>query len=136
MRFDKNDPKIAELWRFIKFSITGVMNTAVDFFVFTVLLWVGVGIYLAQVISYSAGMLNSYIINRKWTFNSKGKFLSAQMIKFIAANLTLLCVSLVVLKTVTGFGLHELIAKLCATCVTMVLGFLVNRLWVFKDKTN
>lgn len=134
MRFDKKDPKIAELWRFIKFGITGVMNTAVDFFVFTVLSWVGVGIYLAQVISYSAGMLNSYTINRKWTFQTKGSFISAQMIKFIAANLTLLCVSLVVLKVATGVGLHKLIAKLCATAVTMVLGFIVNRLWVFKGK--
>lgn len=134
MRIDKNDPKIAELWRFIKFGITGVMNTAVDFFVFTVLSWVGVGMYLAQVISYSAGMLNSYTINRKWTFQTKGRFISAQMIKFIAANLTLLCVSLVVLKVATGVGLHKLIAKLCATAVTMVLGFIVNRLWVFKGK--
>ena len=134
MRIDKNDPKIAELWRFIKFGITGVMNTAVDFFVFTVLSWVGVGIYLAQVISYSAGMLNSYTINRKWTFQTKGSFISAQMIKFIAANLTLLCVSLVVLKMATGVGLHKLIAKLCATAVTLVLGFIVNRLWVFKGK--
>ncbi|MBR6736413.1 MAG: GtrA family protein [Oscillospiraceae bacterium] len=134
MRIDKNDPRIAELWRFVKFGITGVMNTAVDFFVFTVLSWVGVGIYLAQVISYSAGMLNSYIVNRKWTFQSKGSFVSAQMIKFVVVNLALLCVSLVVLKTATGFGLHKLIAKLCATAVTMVLGFIINRLWVFKEK--
>ena len=134
MRLDKNDPRLAELWRFIKFGITGVMNTAVDFLVFTVLSWVGVGIYLAQVISYSAGMLNSYTINRKWTFQSKGRFISPQMIRFIVANLTLLGLSLVVLKVATGIGLHKLIAKLCATCVTMVLGFIVNRLWVFRDK--
>lgn len=134
MRIDKNSPDLAELWRFMKFAVTGVMNTAVDFLVFTVLSWCGVGMYLSQVISYSAGMLNSYTVNRKWTFKADGSFVSAQMIRFIAANLCLLGLSLVVLRVAAGIGLGKLVAKLCATCCTMVLGFAVNRLWVFRTK--
>jgi putative flippase GtrA len=113
--------------------MTGVANTAVDFLVFTVLSWSGIGIYLSQVLSYSAGMLNSYIVNRSWTFRSKGKFFGAQMVRFIAVNLALLCLSLLVLRVATGtLGWQRLAAKLCATACTMVLGFLLNRLWVFR----
>jgi putative flippase GtrA len=134
MRISRDDSRIAELWRFVKFGITGVMNTLVDFLVFTVLSYVGVNMYLSQVVSYSCGMLNSYAVNRKWTFRSQGSFFGSQMGKFLITNLSLLGVSLVVLNIGTGtFALPRLLSKLIATCITMVLGFILNRLWVFKQ---
>lgn len=134
MRISRDDPRIAELWRFIKFGITGVMNTLVDFLVFTVLSYVGVNMYLSQVVSYGCGMLNSYAVNRKWTFGSGGSFFGRQMARFLVVNLSLLGVSLIVLNIGTGtLGLPKLVSKLIATCITMVLGFIINRLWVFKQ---
>lgn len=111
------------------------MNTLVDFIVFWVLSYLGVNEYLSQVASYSCGMLNSYIVNRSWTFKSKNRFFSAQMIRFIVANLSLLLLSLGVLWLIGGqLGYSKLVAKLCATAVTMIVGFAVNRLWVFRGK--
>ena len=123
-----------ELWRFIKFGITGVMNTFVDFAVFWVLSYLGANQYFAQTISYSCGMLNSYIVNRSWTFRSENKFFSKQMLRFAVVNLSLLLLSLGVLLVCGRLGYAKLIAKLCATAVTMVVGFVVNRLWVFAVK--
>lgn len=124
-----------EIWRFIKFGVTGVINTLVDYVVFWVLLYLGVNQYLSQTVSYSCGMLNSYILNRSWTFNSKKRFFSRQMLRFIIANLLLLLLSIGVLWLINGrMGFSKLVAKLCATAVTMVAGFAVNRLWVFKGK--
>lgn len=126
-------PLFAELWRFFKFGVTGFMNTAVDFVVFLVLSYLGVGQYVAQVISYSCGMLNSYVINRLWTFRGCGKrMFGAELPRFVAVNLCLLLLSLGVLWLVQGqWGYPKLLAKLCATAITMVLGFVLNRLWVF-----
>jgi putative flippase GtrA len=88
---------------------------------------------VSQVLSYAAGMLNSYIINRSWTFRSEGAFFGPQMRRFIAVNLSLLILSLVVLHVgMDVFGLKKLPAKLCATALTVVLGFALNRLWVFR----
>jgi len=133
MRFSKNDPRMQELLRFVKFGLTGAMNTLVDFLAFTVLSWCGVNLYLSQVLSYSAGMLNSYVVNRSWTFHAKGRFFGPQMRRFLIVNLSLLALSLGILRIAAGtLGLPRLAAKLCATAVTMVLGFLLNRLWVFR----
>lgn len=125
--------KQAEFIKFLKFGFTGLLNTAVDFGVFTLLGWLGLGVYLSQVLSYSAGIANSYCINRSWTFSSKERFFSPQLIKFVVINLFLLGLSLVVLYVFNDLlGLHKLIAKLIATGLTVVLGFAVNRLWVFQ----
>jgi putative flippase GtrA len=125
--------KNADLARFVKFAATGVLNTAVDFAAFVVLSYLGVQVYTAQIISYAAGMLNSYAVNRSWTFRSQEGFFSPVMLRFIAANLSLLALSLAVIWLVHGqLGLPKLPAKAGATCMTVVLGFAVNRLWVFK----
>ena len=131
---DMKDSLIAEFFKLVKFGITGVMNTLVDCVIFLLLTHMGVAIYFAQVVSYSCGMLNSYIVNRSWTFQSKGKFFSRQMMRFIIANLSLLVLSLVLLWIFTEqLGLIKLLAKLCSTVLIMVIGFVVNRLWVFRQ---
>ncbi len=133
MNRSQSGARFAEAQRFVKFGITGVANTLVDFCVFTVLSYIGVNAYGSQVLSYAAGMLNSYIVNRSWTFRSKGAFFGPQMRRFIAVNLSLLALSLVVLRVGMGvFGLERIPAKLCATALTVVLGFTLNRLWVFR----
>lgn len=122
-----------ELWKIIKFGITGVGNTFVDYMVFTVLVLLNVNAYFSQVCSFMAGMLNSYLINRRWTFHTKDRFFSLQIVRFILANLSVLAVSMLLLKLLMDFaGWPVLIAKLGALCITMVLNFIVSRLWVFR----
>ncbi|WMJ84979.1 GtrA family protein [Oscillospiraceae bacterium LTW-04] len=110
------------------------MNTLVDYTVFLVLSYLSVNIYLSQVIAYSCGMLNSYVVNRSWTFGSKKNFFSVQMLRFTVVNLSLLLISLGVLWLGSQLGYNKLISKLGATAVTLVVGFVVNRLWVFNSK--
>lgn len=123
--------------RFFKFAITGAMNTAVDFAAFFVLSWLGTGVYLAQTVGYSVGILNSYIVNRSWTFQTREHFWSTQFARFAVVNLGLLLLSLGVIWVLNGkLGLHKLIAKLFATGVTVVCGFIANRLWVFQNDSG
>lgn len=124
----------SEIWRFIKFGLTGVMNTLVDYIVFLVLSYLSIDVYLSQVISYSCGMINSYIVNRSWTFGSKKDFFSTQMLRFVVVNLSLLLISLGVLWLGSQLGYGKLVSKLCATAVTLGVGFVINRLWVFNSK--
>lgn len=124
-----------EFFKLIKFGITGVMNTLVDFAVFMLLTHIGVNLYFSQVISYGCGMLNSYIVNRSWTFKAKGNFFGSQMMRFFSANLVLLTVSVSLLWVFTDeLGLIKTVAKLITTAIIMLAGFIVNRLWVFKNR--
>ena len=125
-------------FRFVRFCITGGLNTAVDFLVFFLLRYLtGIGPYLGQVISYSAGILNSYCINRRWTFETKNRFFSREMVRFLAVNLVVLGVSVASMWLLTGqFGWNTWVAKIATTALTMVLGFVLNRLVVFRGAAH
>lgn len=122
--------------KFLKFGLTGGLNTVIDFAVYTVLLSVfGVNLYAAQVAGYACGTLNSYIVNRSWTFQSKNKFLSGELIRFILVNLITLGISLVLMYSLQLFfpGMNKIILKLPVVAATIVVNFVLSKLWVFRS---
>lgn len=119
--------------RFIKFGATGILNTLVDYLLFALLAQVFMlNVYFSQVCGYLAGMLNSYLINRRWTFQTKQNFFSLQFFKFILSNLFVLVISVFLLKFFLDFSIPVLLAKLFTVCITMGVNFLISRLWVFR----
>lgn len=128
-RFKKED-----LIRFLKFSVTGGMNTLIDVGIYYLLaVIVGLNVYFAHTCSYVCGMLNSYLINRRWTFNTKSRFFSLEMAKFVIVNVAVWALGLLLINILmTQFGFGELPAKIGATGVTMIVNFVLNRLWVFQ----
>ncbi|WP_374989211.1 GtrA family protein [Priestia megaterium] len=64
----------------------GGLNTAIDFFVFSFLSYLGVYYIIAQCISYGCGVLNSYLLNRTWTFQQQGKRKRHEFLKFTLLN--------------------------------------------------
>ncbi|MCI8649991.1 MAG: GtrA family protein [Anaerotruncus sp.] len=123
-----------ELKRILKFGLTGVANTLVDVGVCWILnQLLGMNIYLANVIGYGAGMLNSYLVNRSWTFASRDRLLSMQLVRFLLVNLSALALSTLLIRLLTGFGLGDMWAKLGATGITLVVNFLASRFWVFRS---
>jgi putative flippase GtrA len=119
---------------FLRFCVVGAMNAAVDFTVFFLLTLSGVPYLLAQVLSYSAGVVNSYFLNRKWTFQVKRKANRSEVFKVIVVNSISLLVTFGLL-----FLLHDAahvnlwLSKLAATGGGMIVNFMGSRLWVFKE---
>ena len=66
----KNEVK-KTAWQIVKFAIVGVLNTLVDFAVFQTLNLLLGWVYVAQVIGYSCGIINSYLWNSNWTFREQ-----------------------------------------------------------------
>jgi putative flippase GtrA len=121
--------------QFVKFNLVGIMNTAVDFAVFTLLTFLGMQYLIAQVISYSCGIVNSYLWNKFWTFQQKKGFSSAEVLKFIIVNIVSLGVSLFFLYIFRDkVGLHVLVSKLIATLLAVIVNFAGNKFWVFTQK--
>lgn len=119
--------------RLIKFGATGILNTLIDYLLFALLAQVFMlDVYFSQVCGYFAGMLNSYLINRRWTFQTKQNFFSPQFLKFILSNLFVLAVSIFLLKVFLDISMSVLLAKLFTVCITMGINFLISRLWVFR----
>ncbi len=81
--------------RFVKFALTGGLNTLVDLAVFALLtMTFSINVYLAQVVSYGAGMLNSYTVTRSWTFHTDKGYLSPQLLNFAAANIFVMTIGM------------------------------------------
>ena len=129
--------KMSELIKAAKFAVVGIANTLIDYGVFALLAQLlSVNVFLSQVISYSCGILNSYIFNRSWTFQSQSRFFSPALVRFLVLNLCMLALSTGLLALFLQFGLSKLVAKGCTVVVTMGVGFVVNRLWVFRPQNR
>lgn len=69
----------------LKYGIVGLGNTAITFFVILVFNSVlGINYYISNVAGYIAGVLNSFIWNKKWVFKSATNAIKKEMALFIA----------------------------------------------------
>ena len=89
--------KKESIFQFLKFALVGVLNTVVDFLVFQLFNLTLGWMYLAQVIGYCAGILNSYFWNSRWTFRKEHRRSAREVVTFLVVNLVSLGVSLGVL---------------------------------------
>lgn len=125
---------INRLATLIKFGIVGVMNTAVDALVFTMLAALGTPALIAQVISYSCGVLNSYWWNGRWTFrDARRQGANNELMRFVITNLIVLALSsLILILSDNILGLNLVISKAAATLLGMILNYIASRYWVFR----
>lgn len=129
-----NNPRIKELF---KFATVGVINTIVDYAVFTLVSLISPNIYLAQTMGYAFGVLCSYTLNSRWTFKSNGKFLGRELIKFLVVNLfSYLCSVGALWVLVDNLSVNKYIAKIMLIGVTFIVNYTLNRLWVFKKESE
>ncbi|OBR89805.1 MULTISPECIES: GtrA family protein [Clostridium] len=119
-----------------RFSATGVINTIIDFAVFTLCQSVfGLHYTISQVIGYSFGVVNSFIFNKKWTFEykSSGKKVIRELSQFAIVNLISLIATLVFMKfLINDFNLNVYLSKIVVTLIAQVINFLLYKIWVFN----
>lgn len=138
--------------QFVKFNIVGVLNTLVDFLVFQALNLLLGWTYLAQVVGYCCGIVNSYAWNSNWTFRDTRTRSAREIALFLIVNLVSLGVSLGVMwfcRTVlviddvwvaswipaflSSFIKGDTVCKLIAMPFAIVVNYAGNRLFVFKE---
>lgn len=120
----------------ILFSMVGLANTLIDYLVFFLLYhWFHDYYQLVQVVSYSCGTVNSYLLNKYWTFQKKNVPGRAEILKFITVNALALSVSSISLYVVSqNFSLNLFICKTIATVMSFVVNYAGSKFWVFKDE--
>ena len=135
--------------QFSKFFIVGIINTGIDFAILNMeMAFSGISsgspLILFNIISFSIAVINSYYLNKYWTFEDKkadGAKATVKMTQFIGVSLIgLMLNSLVIYSFVqivpVMFGLTAVlwanIAKVFATGVSLVWNFVGYKLWVFK----
>lgn len=115
-----------------RFCAVGGINTAIDFTVFALLFYgVGARVMVSHVAAFCLASLNSYLLNKFWTFGDSSPHRAKQVVLFLAV-----CVSGLALSSLTiyvlCFYMPEILAKVCAIAVSLVWGYLGNRFFVFS----
>lgn len=135
--------------QFSKFFIVGIVNTGIDFAVLNIEMQItgissGPELVFLNVISFSIAVVNSYFMNKRWTFEDKRPEADKSAVKFsqfIGVSLVGLGVNSLVIYGFTSlipvmFGLSPQlwvnVAKIFATGASMVWNFVGYKLWVFK----
>jgi len=117
--------------RGVKFIITGGVNTAVSYLGFATFIWLGLGYLSASSLGYFLGIINSYVMNKRWTFDVDTKSSINLVSQFIVINLLALSVNLCVMYyLVDGLGLNVYWAQAIAILFTMVISY-VGYKWIF-----
>ena len=119
-----------------RFLSVGVLNTLVDWGVYFLLTRL-IGFFasqpgLAKGISYGAGILNSYLFNRAWTFRSQASA-RATLAPFVLANLAGLALNVGVMQACRAWlHLPELLSLALATGATLAWNFTISKFLIFK----
>lgn len=118
---------------FLRFCAVGAVNTLIDFGVFVALFYgAGVHLVLANTLGFAAALVNSYVLNRIWTFDdrkpSKGGWQFMAFVLLAVAGVGISNIVIILLAPVWG----ALGAKLVAVAVTLAWNYTTSRYWVFR----
>lgn len=118
----------------VKYGLVGVINTFITGIIMLTLMNVfSVSLRLSNIIGYAAGFINSFILNKTWTFKAGQSSTLQQFLKFSAvfAVCFLLQHGLVIL-----LAENLLIDKNISTLIGMVfytgVSYIFNKLFTFK----
>ena len=123
----------------ISYLICGVLTTAVSMGVY----WLGydvlkMDVLIANVFSWILAVSFAYVVNKIFVFQSKTKAfheIVKEVIAFFGGRVgTLLVETLILFIFVTTLGFHEMIVKLAAQFIVLVLNYVISKLFIFKKK--
>lgn len=94
----------------------------------------GVNYIISQILSYSSGTLNSFILNKFWTLKDTktNKKTTMEIVQSVVVNTTSLGVSLICLTILMrDNSMNPSFAKIISMVLAQVVNFLGYRFWVF-----
>lgn len=131
-------------WQMPRFAMVGILNATLDLLVLNGLLWVFPTtttwrILLYTVIAYGVGAVNSFLLNKYWTFGNRQRPTWRELARFATTNLfgllwnlaLLWLASLVSHPFITNTVVWTNASKVVAIGSAAFISFLGMRLWVF-----
>lgn len=133
--------------QFSKFIVVGGINTGIDFLVFNALMYItgittGGSLAILNLISFSIAVVNSYFMNKYWTFQDitkdreETKFAQFIAVSTVGAgiNSAIVAVFTSLFPPILGLSPHiwANIGKLLATGASLIWNFIGYKLFVFK----
>ncbi|MDR1402621.1 MAG: GtrA family protein [Tannerellaceae bacterium] len=121
----------------IKYGIVGISNTLIT----AIVIWVmmkplGCPVVLSNITGYIAGVLNSFILNKQWTFKSRDSWVSSAIRFGIVFGVCYLLQLGLLLYLNKRLAIDPYYNQLMAMVFYMAANFLMNKFYTFKERKD
>lgn len=119
--------------QFARFGAVGALNTGLDYLLFMACVYLlGTSVVVANVVSMGLATVNSFILNRAWTFGTDGPrgHVASHSVRFLVLGVLMFALSTAAVALLAEV-LPPWLAKLLSIPPLMVLNFWLMRRYVF-----
>ncbi len=126
---------IEKFGQFIKYGLVGVVNTLITgVILFTLMNCFGVSYKTSNTVGYIAGFINSFIMNKLWTFKDNKAPTIKQFLRFTAV--FVICYLLqrwLLIFLVEELIINKNISQLIGMIFYTLISFVFNKLFAFRN---
>ncbi|MGD1043770.1 MAG: GtrA family protein [Bacteroidota bacterium] len=121
------------LIRFLRFCLTGIINTLLHVLIFAYLLQLSVHYLICQSIAFFIVNMITFAINKYWTFENQDPKISRQLLlsylgRFITLAITLIFTYLLV----EYLSVTPLLSQIYIVFINVILNFIISEIFIFK----
>ena len=125
----------------IKYLIIGVLTTVINYIIFAILVkFAKVEMHASNIIAWLVSVIFAYFTNKLFVFESKSfklKVIGKEVLSFGAARIFSLILEEVILYVfVNLINMNELIIKLIANVIVIVVNYILSKFIIFKKDSK
>jgi putative flippase GtrA len=121
--------------RLIKYGLVGIINTLVDYGVFTLVYQLaGLEAGPSQILGFMCGSACGYVLNSNFTFREGKGRTKGQFFQYVGVDIVLALFSGWLMQLASGAGINAYLAKIVLTVVIMLLHYIIYKYIVFRIK--
>lgn len=122
--------------QFIRYAVVGLAANVLAYLIYLALTFLGLGHKLAMTLVYGASVLQTFVLNKKWSFDFAGATNTALMryVVAYAGGYVVNFLALWLLVDISGWP-HQWVQAVMIVVVAILL-FTAQRYWVFPHSTK
>ena len=123
----------------MRYLVFGLLTTLLNLLIFTICVRIiKIQVVISNIISWIIAVLFAYVTNKLYVFESKviqKKELAKEIISFFNARIVTLVIETIFLWiTVIKLGWNEIIMKIIANIIVIILNFVFSKIFIFKKE--
>lgn len=119
---------------FFKFIGVGIVNTLFDIGVFTALIHIfgTQNIVIFNILSYSTGIVCSFILNSRFTFKDTNLTFSKFSKLYLSSSFGMVLNTSIMFVLIKIFGVNIILSKIFATLIVVVYNYIICKNYIFE----
>lgn len=119
-------------YEIVFYGLIGIINSILGFIIIYIFMYIGFSPEISNFIGYILGLLNSFFLNKKFTFNSNGSVIY-EFIKFLVSFVVSYLMNFIVLWIlIYKLILNPYFSQLLAGSVYVICFFILSKLFIFR----